>query len=509
MRKHPGRIPALALAATLILPGFLVSGAAPALAGPAAAESTATPTPAAVPSAGPTANATATPTPAPAPPATEAAKPAPEATEQPVPSMEPTGSVATPTAPVPAPEKSGRGVAAPYAAAASSDPYLVQVLALINSRRAASGAGPLVWNATIATGSQQWAATLNNRLNKDGNLNMGQVHRPDAGLSILPKGADMYSEIIGINYTPANIVDWWMGSDAHKKAMLDKRATDIGIGQVQTTKYGWGGMRIVVANLAGYESSRPGQPQPQPDFSASEGDVAAIDSAGNLFIYGSARGGDLWQRKFVSGGWAGVQQLELVDFNSDGIQDLVSVWKDGNFTVSFGQSNGTLAAPLNIGTSWGPYEIAVAKWNNSSQFPGVVAKNRLTGELFQYPPATGRGLGARTRIGTSWGPMTIAALDINGDGRTDVAARDAAGVLYLYPGVGNGAFSLGPRTVIGSSWNTMTHLSGIKNHLGNNAGGILARDTAGNLFHYPVVKDHIGSRTQIGAGGWETLLLGS
>lgn len=265
MRKHPGRIPALALTATLLLPGFLVSTAGAALAAPTATESPAAPTPAANVVASPTTSPTV-PT-VPTPPATQApevpAPPsAPASMDQPVPTKEPTGSVAGPSAPLPAPNKSGSALAAPYAAAAVSDPYLAQVLAGINKVRAANGAGPVVWNATISTGSQQWAATLNTRINKDGDLDMSKIHRTDAGLSILPKGADMYWEIIGINNTPQNIVDWWMGSPAHRTAMLDKRATDIGIGQVKTTKAGWGGMTIVVANLAGYESSRVNQPQP-------------------------------------------------------------------------------------------------------------------------------------------------------------------------------------------------------------------------------------------------------
>ncbi|MFQ4147223.1 CAP domain-containing protein [Arthrobacter sp. LAPM80] len=408
---------------------------------------------------------------------------------------------------IPDPAASNGQLAVPFAVAVS-DPYLAQVLDLANKVRASNGAGPLALSATIATGSQQWAAILNTRINND-TVDMNKLHRTDAGLSILPSGADMYSEIIGINTTPAQIIDWWMNSPAHRAALLDKRATTVGMGQVTTTKAGWYGMKVVVANLAGYPGARPGQPQPAPVPVAKNGDVAAVDPAGSLFVYDSARGGDLWQRRYISGGWAGAQQFDVVDFNADGNQDIVAVWADGRLTVSYGQSDGTLSAPVTIGTSWGPYEIAVTKWSSSTKFPGVVAKDSLTGELFYYPAVTGSGLGARTRIGTSWGPMTFVSVDVNGDGLIDIAARDAAGDFYLYPGIGNGAVSLGPRTRIGTSWDSMSHISGIENHLGNNAGGILARDKAGNLFHYPVVNGGIGARKQIGSGGWQTLRLGS
>jgi uncharacterized protein YkwD len=480
MRKTLGRIAALTLTTVLV-----VSGAGPALAEVAApATVTVTPTPTAP------ATATAVPT-----------VPVPVAIPVPGPPV-----TVTPTAPVAAPNRTT--VVQGLAATTVSDPYLAQVLALANQLRVANGAGSLVWNPTIASGSQKWAATLNTRIDC-GTLDMNELHRSDAGLSILPAGADMYSEIIGINNSPQDIVNWWMGSPAHKAALLDKRATDIGMGQVKTTMAGWGGMTVVVANLAGYASSRPVQPAPAPVPVANKGDVAAVDNAGNLFVYDSAKGGDLWQRRFISAGWSGVQQLEVVDFNADGRQDIVAKWNDGRLTLSYGQSNGTLAAALRIGAGWGPYDIAATKWRSADKFPGIVAKNRSTGELFHYPAVSGGVLSTRTRIGTGWGPLTIMAVDFDGDGRSDIAARNALGQLLLYRGNGTGGFISETRKVIGNGWNGMTHLSGIVNHLGSNAGGILARDSSGNLLHYPILNGGFGSRAQIGTGGWNTLLLGS
>ena len=400
------------------------------------------------------------------------------------------------------------GVAPAPAAPAVSDPFLAEVLAVANSYRAANGAGPVAWNAAISTGSQQWAATVNGRIN-NATVDMNQLHRTDYGRSIVPPGADMSSEIIGINNTAQQIVDWWMGSPGHRAALLDKQATDIGIGQVRTTKAGWSGMTVVVANLAGYAASRAKQPQPAPGPVANDGDVAAVDPAGNLYVYGSARGGDLWQRKFVSAGWAGVQQLELADFNSDGFQDVIAVWKTGRLTVSYGQANGALKAALQIGAGWGPYDIVVAKWRSADKFPGIVAKNRPSGELFYYPTPNGAAFSPRLKIGSGWGSLTIMGVDFDGDGHADLAARNPAGQLLLYRGTGTGGFASEARRVIGNGWDVMTHVSGITNHLGTNAEGILARDRAGNLLHYPLLPNRFGSRTQIGTGGWGPLVLGS
>ncbi|MCQ9165907.1 CAP domain-containing protein [Arthrobacter sp. STN4] len=400
------------------------------------------------------------------------------------------------------------GVAPAPAASNVPDPFLAQVLAAANKVRWANGAGPLTWNPAIATGSQQWATKLNGQINA-GTLDMAKLHRTDYGLSILPQGSDMFSEIIGINNTPQQIVDWWMGSPGHRAALLDKRATDIGMGVATTTKAGWNGMTVVVANLAGYPATRATQPQPAPRPVANDGDVAAVDPSGNLFIYGSARGGDMWQRTFVSSGWTGTQQLEMVDLNSDGLQDIVAKWANGDLTVSYGQANGTLTTAVRIGTGWGPYDIVATKWRTTDRFPGIVAKNRTSGDLFYYPSWNGANFSPRLKIGTGWGPLAIMASDFDGDGRMDILARNGAGQLLLYRGNGAGGFIHEARRVVGTGWGSMTFLSGITNHLGDGGQGILARTGTGNLLHYPVLKNGWGARAQVGTGGWGPLLLGS
>ncbi|WP_425862558.1 CAP domain-containing protein [Arthrobacter sp. TWP1-1] len=156
-------------------------------------------------------------------------------------------------------------------AATPKDPFVAKVMEITNAYRAENGAPPVVFNEAISLGSQAWAKEINNRINA-GTLNMTTIHRSDSGLSILPKGPDMYSEIIGINNNAQQIVDWWMASPAHRAALLNPRATDMGVGQVKTTKYEYGSMTVVVANIAGYATSRllqptvPEWPKPPVDY---------------------------------------------------------------------------------------------------------------------------------------------------------------------------------------------------------------------------------------------------
>ncbi|MGA7205044.1 MAG: CAP domain-containing protein, partial [Specibacter sp.] len=489
MRKTLGLATALAISAALLG----VAGV-PAQAVPVAPPAPATSTPAATSTASSSATASASAKPT----STPAAIPATPTATAPAPASKPT---ATPSAPAPTIGPKAAPAKAQAATALAADPFLAQILAVANRYRADNNAGPVVLNAAISTGSQQWAATVNGRINNK-TFDMAKIHRTDYGVSILPKGSDMSSEIIGINNNAQQIVDWWMGSPGHRAALLDPRATDIGIGYVKTTSADWSGMTVVVANLAGYADSRKDQPKPTPQPVAASGDVAAVDSAGNLYIYGSAKGGDLWKRTYVSSGWSGVQQLELVDYNADGVQDVIAVWKNGNLTVSFGQAGGTFKAQQIIGKGWGSFDIVVSRWKTADKFPSIIAKYRVTGDLFLYPNTNGINFAASSRIGTGWGPLTIIGADFDGDKKQDLLARNAAGQLLLYRGNGNGGFISETRRVIGVGWGSLTHVSGIANHLGTGGEGILARSAAGNLLHYPIMANRFGAPTQIGTGGW-------
>ena len=136
----------------------------------------------------------------------------------------------------------------------SSDWYNARVLALINEKRAAAGSGPVKWNQSIGNVSQEWAEHLG-VATMDPNFDWNTIHRADAGGNEIPAGYTWYRENIAFASTPESIVDWWMGSPGHKAAMLDPKATDIGIGYVVPTSGPYAGWHQVVTNLAAYPNS--------------------------------------------------------------------------------------------------------------------------------------------------------------------------------------------------------------------------------------------------------------
>jgi hypothetical protein len=394
----------------------------------------------------------------------------------------------------------------------AGDPFVAEVLRLTNLYRAQNGLSPVVWNQNAGNVAQQWSEELNTRINK-GKLDLEKIHRSGYGSKEIPSGFDWYTENIAINHSARHVVDWWMDSPAHRAGLLSPNATDIGVGYTKTTHKDWYGMSVAVANIAGYPSTRAKLP-PHPGMvraSFQHGDIAAVDSAGNLYVYDSAKGHDLYKRRYVASGFKGVAQVEVADWNADGVLDLVARWKSGKLTAHFGKPAGGLLKAATIGSSgWGNYDVTVTAWKQADTYPTLLARNTVTGRLYHYANPAGLKHGSRTDLGTGWKSLSIFSADIDGDAKMDVVAKTTTGQLKLYRSNGAGKFVSESRRIIApSGWNAMNHLSMIHNHLGDGKPGLLARDTRGNLYHYPILANKLGKRATIGVGGWQTLTIGS
>jgi sugar lactone lactonase YvrE len=91
---------------------------------------------------------------------------------------------------------------------------------------------------------------------------------------------------------------------------------------------------------------------------------------------------------------------------------------------------------------------------------------------------------------------------MNGAGGPDLLARDTAGVLWLYPISGNAVF--GARIRISADWNGYSIL-GPGDVSGDVRADILARDTAGSLWLYRGNgAGGVTARTLVGKG-WQVM----
>lgn len=119
---------------------------------------------------------------------------------------------------------------------------------------------------------------------------------------------------------------------------------------------------------------------------------------------------------------------------------------------------------------------------NGDSFPDVLARD-ASGVLWLYPGNGSGGWLQRVQVGQGWNVMTamIAPGDFNGDSNADLLARDTAGTMWLYPGNGKGGWL--PRVQVGQGWEGMSAIEPI-NFFGNGFGDVVARDRVGTLWLY-------------------------
>ncbi|MER7758745.1 VCBS repeat-containing protein [Streptomyces sp. NPDC097619] len=137
--------------------------------------------------------------------------------------------------------------------------------------------------------------------------------------------------------------------------------------------------------------------------------------------------------------------------------------------------------------------------------PGAVARDKAGVLWFHGMSGDGGVYTAGKRIGAGWNAFNalVGASDLTGDGKADLLARDTGGVLWVYPGTGNTAAPFGTKTRIGAGWGGFGALVGGVDLTGDKKADLLARDASGVLWLYPGTGTQakpFGARVQVGTG---------
>ncbi|MBK3626349.1 VCBS repeat-containing protein [Streptomyces sp. MBT49] len=231
-------------------------------------------------------------------------------------------------------------------------------------------------------------------------------------------------------------------------------------------------------------------------------DLVAADAGGSLWLY-PGNGGGAWSTSplYIGSGVSGYTFAGMGDFDKAGYADLVGRAPSGTLRLFPGDLGHDLLSPVsNFASGWNGYTFAGTPDFNRDSKPDLIARHP-DGSLKLFPgTGTGASLGAAVQLGTAdWTGFAFAGvIDLNADTYPDVVARDASGVLWLYPG--NGSNGLGTRSQLGTGWNGFT-FAGIGDFNGDGNPDVIARDDASDiLWLYPRTATAFSVRQQIGSG---------
>jgi len=234
-------------------------------------------------------------------------------------------------------------------------------------------------------------------------------------------------------------------------------------------------------------------------------DLVAADAAGRLLRYPALPSGGYGVPVQIGSNWTGLKQAFVVDWDSDGVYDLLAQWNNGTLGLFKGWPGGAFSTQIVVGTGdWDAMTITLGKWSNDQGYPGVVGYFP-DGGLRYYPNTSGRALTYRVDIGTGWAGLGLTMADWDADGANDILATTSSGLLLSYPGNGVGGFK-GQPSIIGSGWGTMKALVPGFGLSGPGTRSITAQTVDGYLVDYGLGLGVWGPQRQVG-NGWGSMKL--
>ncbi|NMI61009.1 MULTISPECIES: trypsin-like serine protease [unclassified Streptomyces] len=146
-------------------------------------------------------------------------------------------------------------------------------------------------------------------------------------------------------------------------------------------------------------------------------------------------------------------------------------------------SSGTSFGARQSWGAWSTSNVVLQTDLDRDGYQDVVERRTSNGDIhwWHYLPSTGKW--ADTKLFSDWRTRTrvVAPGDVTGDALPDLLSVDSGGVLWIYPGKGNGTFSA--RVKVSSGWNQYNSLRAHGDFTGDGKADLIARSNTGSYVY--------------------------
>ncbi|MEU6685890.1 trypsin-like serine protease [Streptomyces sp. NPDC046832] len=146
-------------------------------------------------------------------------------------------------------------------------------------------------------------------------------------------------------------------------------------------------------------------------------------------------------------------------------------------------SNGTSFAARQSWGNWDGVNVVLQTDLDRDGYQDLVYRRSSDGDVFWTHYVISSGSWSTKQIADNWKTRTriITPGDVTGDYLPDMLSVDSAGVMWIYPGKGNGTFAT--RVQVGSGWNQYNSVRGKGDFNGDGKTDLIARAKSGSALY--------------------------
>lgn len=245
-------------------------------------------------------------------------------------------------------------------------------------------------------------------------------------------------------------------------------------------------------------------------YTDGKADIYARKSSTKVGYELDSKGTSLATRQSL-GDWSGVNLVRSADLNRDGFQDWVyrttagAVYWD-HFVLNSARDNGSWVS-TKIFTNWKTRTRIIAPGDVTGDYLPDLISVDSSGVLWIYPGKGNGTFSSPSKVGGGWSQYNalVGHGDFNGDGKADLIARNkSTGAVYLYKGAGKSGTGAFAARVKVRSWPSYNAFDAVGDFTGDGKADLLIRNASGTLYVYPgtgkATSEIFGTAKSLGTG---------